>query len=129
MKLLKYLAKLFQQSHPHKSHSESALRYAVLDDGVMLKTKEVQSVSNEELLDAHLEKRIDFYADKHPTLLVRLLAIRLRQKNQRIDDLNKILDTQLKTHRDTICRLEAKLEYSTQKLVEYHIALLNKGDA
>lgn len=105
MKLLKYLAKLFQQSHPHKSYSESALRYAVLDDGVMLKTKEVQTVSNEELLDAHLEKRIDFYADKHPTLLVRLLAIRLRQKNQRIDDLNKILDTQLKTHRDTICRL------------------------
>ena len=44
------------------------------------------SMHNDEELDEHFRNRIDVYADKHPTLLVRQLAERLRKEWNKIEE-------------------------------------------
>ena len=44
------------------------------------------SMHNDEELDEHFRNRIDIYADKHPTLLVRQLAERLRKEWNKIEE-------------------------------------------
>ena len=44
------------------------------------------SMHNDEELDEHFRNRIDVYADKHPTLLIRQLAERLRKEWNKIEE-------------------------------------------
>ena len=76
--------------------------------------------------DEHFEERIDFYADKHPVLLVRQIVNRLRLKSAQVVRLNATMDVELSKYRETISRLEAELCAANKQIEKWRFLDVDK---
>ena len=127
MKLLHFITKLFHSESKYNpalhTHSESAIRYAAdTKESNYLFDENVMSIKAKKAFDEHFEKHIDFYAERHPVMVVRQIASRLREKSIAVDQLNATMGVELSKYRETISRLEAELYAANMQIEKMEVS-------
>ena len=124
MSLLNKLSKFFQVNHHDHPISESAIRYTDKQEKY-IKIVTTPTLNPMAGFDQHFEKRLSEYADHHPALLVRQLAIRLRDIKCELADKQKCIDAANDEINLTLIKQRSEIEELTQKLATANETISN----